>query len=76
MDTARAILDGHILLSRKQHKWEYTAIDIPMSVSCVMSEITTKFTKKCSEIQKASIIIYENRDLILMGDIHQGKIQN
>ena len=41
VDTSRAILDGHILLSRSQTQLGvYPAIDVPLSVSRVMNEIT------------------------------------
>ena len=40
VDTARAILDGHILLSRQQTQMGiYPAIDVPSSVSRVMNDI-------------------------------------
>ena len=42
VDTARAILDGHVLLSRQQTQMGiYPAVDVPASVSRVMNEIVT-----------------------------------
>ena len=40
VDTARAILDGHILLSREQTQMGiYPAVDVPAPVSRVMNDI-------------------------------------
>ena len=40
VDTARAILDGHILLSREQTQMGiYPSVDVPYSVSRVMNDI-------------------------------------
>ncbi len=75
VDTARAILDGHILLSRKQTQMGiYPAIDVPMSVSRVMTEITDENLQKSAQKFRRLISIYmENRDLILMGGYTSGQ---
>ena len=75
VDTARAILDGHILLSRKQSQMGiYPAIDVPMSVSRVMTEITDENLQKSAQKFRRLVSIYmENRDLILMGGYTSGQ---
>ena len=75
VDTARAILDGHILLSRKQTQMGiYPAIDVPMSVSRVMSEITDQNLQKSAQRFRRLVSLYmENRDLILMGGYTSGQ---
>ena len=75
VDTARAILDGHILLSRKQTQMGiYPAIDVPMSVSRVMSEITEENLQKSAQKFRRLVSLYmENRDLILMGGYTSGQ---
>ena len=78
VDTARAILDGHIILSRQQAQLGiYPAIDISSSVSRVMNEIVDADHIECSRIFRKLITLYlENRDLILMGGYTQGKDQD
>ena len=75
VDTARAILDGHILLSRKQTQMGiYPAIDIPMSISRVMNEITDENLQKSAQKFRRLVSLYmENRDLILMGGYTSGQ---
>lgn len=75
VDTARAILDGHILLSRKQTQMGvYPAIDIPMSISRVMNEITDQNLQKSAQKFRRLVSLYmENRDLILMGGYTSGQ---
>ena len=75
VDTARAILDGHILLSRKQTQMGiYPAIDVPMSISRVMSEITDETLQKSAQKFRRLVSLYmENRDLILMGGYTSGQ---
>ena len=75
VDTARAILDGHILLSRQQTQMGiYPAVDVPASVSRVMSEIVTPQQTEDAVMFRRLVSIYlENRDLILMGGYSQGQ---
>ena len=75
VDTSRAILDGHILLSRSQTQLGiYPAIDISLSISRVMNEITTDQHQEYARLFKKYLSLYmENRDLILMGGYESGQ---
>ena len=75
VDTARAILDGHIILSRQQAQLGiYPAIDVQSSVSRVMNEIIDETHSEYARAFRKFITLYlENRDLILMGGYTQGK---
>ncbi len=73
-DTARSILDGHIMLSRKLgHKNHYPAIDILQSISRVMSSIATKEHKALAGKLKNVLATYnEAEDLINIGAYKSG----
>nr|WP_242981122.1 flagellar protein export ATPase FliI [Ruminiclostridium sufflavum] len=73
-DTARGILDGHIVLSRAlANKNHYPAIDVLASVSRVMGDIIDKEQKKCaSDIKKAMAIYKESEDMINIGAYSKG----
>ena len=75
VDTARAILDGHIILSRQQAQMGiYPAIDVSSSVSRVMNDIIDEAHSEYARVFRKLITLYlENRDLILMGGYTQGK---
>ena len=75
VDTARATLDGHIVLSRElAQQGIYPAIDVNQSVSRPMTDIVDPELIKNSQILKKYISKYnENRDLILMGGYVQGQ---
>ena len=75
VDTARAILDGHILLSRQQTQMGiYPAIDVPASISRVMNEITDAEHQQAARLFRRMVSLYaENRDLILMGGYVAGQ---
>lgn len=73
-DTARGILDGHIILSRKLgHKNHYPAIDVLQSISRCMSGIATKEHKQVAGKLKNVLATYnEAEDLINIGAYKQG----
>lgn len=73
-DTARSILDGHIMLDRKLgHKNHYPAIDILQSISRVMSAIATSEHKELAGKLKNVLATYhEAEDLINIGAYKKG----
>ena len=73
-DTARGILDGHIMLDRKlSHKNHYPAIDVLQSISRVMSAIATKEHKELAGKLKSVMATYnEAEDLINIGAYKSG----
>ncbi len=75
VDTARAILDGHIVLSRLNAQLGiYPAVDLTNSVSRVMSEISDdKHIEVATKFRSQVSLYVENRDLILMGGYVQGQ---
>lgn len=74
VDTARAIMDGHIVLSRDlAQRRHYPAIDIPASLSRVMDGVTTPEHRDNARWLRSLIATYEeNRDLLLMGAYREG----
>jgi flagellum-specific ATP synthase len=77
-DTARSILDGHIMLSRKLgHKNHYPAIDVLQSISRCMGQIATKEHKKMAGRLKNVLATYnEAEDLINIGAYKKGSNKN
>lgn len=77
-DTARGVLDGHIILSRKLgHKNHYPAIDILQSISRCMSSIVSKEHKKNAGKLKNVLATYaEAEDLINIGAYKKGSNPN
>ena len=73
-DTARSILDGHIMLNRKLgHKNHYPAIDVLQSISRCMSQIVTRDHKAASGKLKNVLATYnESEDLINIGAYKRG----
>lgn len=77
-DTARSILDGHIMLNRKlANRNHYPAIDVLMSISRVMSQIVTKEHKALAGKLKNVMATYnEAEDLINIGAYKVGSNKN
>ena len=75
VDASRAILDGHITLSRQQAaQGIYPAIDITMSISRVMNEIVEHpQLEKANRLRGLIATYMENRDLVLMGGYSPGQ---
>lgn len=77
-DTARSILDGHIMLDRKLgHKNHYPAIDVLQSISRCMSQIATGEHKAAAGKLKNVLATYnEAEDLINIGAYKSGANKN
>jgi len=73
-DAARAILDGHIVLSRDlAHSGHYPAIDIEASISRVMPNLITPVQLALTHRFKHLMSTYQrNRDLIAVGAYSRG----
>ncbi len=74
VDTARAIVDGHILLSRSlAEQGVFPAIDVGRSLSRVMSDIVpADHARAAAALRRLWSVYEENRDLILMGAYRDG----
>ncbi len=74
VDSARSILDGHIVLSRAlAEHGVYPAIDLGPSVSRVMTDIAAPGHVRAARVLRRHLATYEeNRDLVLMGAYRSG----
>ena len=77
-DTARSILDGHIMLTRKLgYLNHYPAIDILQSISRCMSSIITKDHKiAAGKLKNVLATYYDAEDLINIGAYKNGSNQD
>ncbi len=77
-DTARSILDGHIMLNRKlAHKNHYPAIDVLQSISRCMSQVVDKPHKELAGKLKNVLATYNDaEDLINIGAYKRGSNKN
>ncbi len=74
VDTARAIVDGHIILSRTlSEQGIFPAIDVGRSLSRVMADIVDEeHGEAAAALRRLWSVYEENRDLILMGAYKAG----
>lgn len=74
VDAARAIADGHIILSRSlAEQGVFPAIDIGRSLSRVMADIAlSDHQAAAARVRRLWSIAEENRDLLLMGAYRAG----
>lgn len=77
-DTARSILDGHIVLSRDlAHQNHYPAVDVLQSISRVMPDITTEEHRDAAGRIRNLLAVYKkNEDLINIGAYVKGSDKN
>jgi len=68
-DAVRAILDGHIVLSRQlAAAGHYPAIDILQSVSRLQSQLSSREqTAQCQAVRQALSLYHQSEDLIQLG---------
>jgi flagellum-specific ATP synthase len=73
-DAARAILDGHIVLSRRiAESGQYPAIDVEASISRVMHDIVPHEHTVLARRFRQNLSMYQqNRDLIAIGAYQKG----
>jgi flagellum-specific ATP synthase len=73
-DNMRAILDGHIVLSRQlAHAGQYPAIDVLQSSSRVMPDVTSQTHRELAiETVKQIALLERNRQLIDIGAYERG----
>ena len=77
-DAARAILDGHIVLSRElADSGHYPAVDIEGSISRVMPMVTSEEHQQLArQLRQAYSIYQQNKDLIAIGAYSKGSDPN
>jgi len=73
-DSARGVLDGHIVLSRNlAESGHFPAIDIEASISRVMSDVADEqHIEKARELRQLYSLYQKNRDLISVGAYQAG----
>lgn len=73
-DSVRAILDGHIVLSRSvAQRGRYPAIDLTLSISRLAAVVASTAERRCAAEAMELIALYESaRDLIEVGAYRSG----
>lgn len=74
VDTSRAILDGHIVLSRDiAQRGHYPAIDVPASLSRVMESVAQpRHRQQARQVRGLVAALEANRDFLMMGAYRAG----
>jgi len=74
VDTARAIVDGHVVLTRAlAEQGVFPAIDVGRSLSRVMSDIVAPdHAQAAARLRRLWSVYQENKDLVLMGAYREG----
>lgn len=77
-DSARAVLDGHIVLSRQlSEAGHYPAIDIEASISRLMMAVSDEMHyKSARRFRQLNSVYLQNRDLISVGAYAKGSDAN
>lgn len=77
-DAARAILDGHVVLSRKLvESGHYPAIDVEASISRVMPQVVqSQHYENATAIKRVYATYQQNKDLISIGAYAKGSDPN
>ena len=75
VDTARAILDGHVVLSRKQaEQGIFPAIDVNASISRTMTDcVNPQHMQRARRFRRYLSLFEQNRDLMLLGGYQTGQ---
>jgi flagellum-specific ATP synthase len=75
VDTSRAILDGHIVLSRRQaEQGIYPAIDLGASISRTMTDcVSPGQMTRARKFRRLLSLWEQNRDLVLLGGYQTGQ---
>ena len=75
VDTARAILDGHVVLSRKQaEQGIFPAIDVNASISRTMVDcVSPGHLARARKFRRYLSLWEQNRDLMLLGGYQTGQ---
>lgn len=73
-DATRAILDGHIVLSRElAERGHFPAVDVPKSLSRIMNQVASKEHTKLALRARELIALYrEAQDLVSIGAYREG----
>ena len=76
-DASRAILDGHIVLSRElADSGHYPAVDIEKSISRVMPQVVSQAHMQQARVLKQVYSMYQqNKDMITLGAYQKGTDQ-